>query len=143
MIIEIEVPDDAPTALQWYLVKHILHGAALGCRPYFAGPNALPPLKQTGVKFAPDPSHGSGRERFRLPLETLARGVGDCDALALYEVARRQAQHGHSTITIADLNGDGNMHAQIRRPDGSIEDPSIEHGAMTDWPKDFLYDLKR
>jgi len=141
MKIEIDVPEGNP-AFARYLVRHVLQGLALGCRPLFVGPHALPPLAQTGVRYQFDPEYGSGTERFRLPPAVLASGSGDCNDLCVYEVARRRAHGLKDSISVADYTGTGQMHAQIRRPDGTIEDPSIALGAPHDWPEWFLYDQK-
>jgi hypothetical protein len=139
MIVQIEVPDGDPE-LTRYIVRHILQGAALGCRPFFVGPHALPPLYDTPVRYDLEPSYGSGKQVFRLPPDVLSRGRADCGSLCIYEVARRQARRKSDSVSIADWLGDNSMHAQIRRPDGSIEDPSIQLGAVADWPASFLYD---
>lgn len=141
MRIEIEIPESNPL-LASYLIKHILRGVALGCRPLFVGPNALPPLYESGFVFKEDPNYGSGIERFRLPVEVAAAGFGDCDGLSVYELSRLLAtgEDPDADISIGDYMGDGGMHAQIRRGDGSIEDPSVKLGAKADWPDWFLYD---
>ena len=136
-----DIPDDDPVFAR-YLVRHILQGAADGCRPLFVGPGALPPLYGSGIVYQEDPAYGSGIERFHLPFEVAAKGVGDCNDLVLYEVARRRAKRGNDSVTIADYIGNGSMHAQIRRGDGTVEDPSIRLGAQADWPTNFLYDLR-
>lgn len=142
MILQIEIPDSAPKALVWYLVRYVLQGFALGCRPYFVGPNALPPLHCTKIRYAFDGVHGSGVERIVTPDVVLARGYGDCNDLVNYEVARRQAEGGPDSVAVADWLGNGEMHAQIRRADGQIEDPSIAYGAPVDWPAKYLYNLE-
>lgn len=144
MIIQIEVPEDYPP-LTRYIVKHVLDGLALGCRPYFVGPNALPPLYDTSARYILEPSYGSGVQKFRLPPDVLARGGADCGSLSVYEVARRQAMGQKCEISIADYTGDNAMHSQIRDPSlrgpTDIDDPSIRLGAQADWPQTFLYDL--
>lgn len=126
-----------------YFVREVMQGAALGCRPLFVGEHALPPLYSIpGVRYQWDPGYGSGVERMPLPGEVFRAKGGDCNALVLYEVARRQAARQKDAVSIADWTGTGGMHAQIRRPDGEIEDPSVRLGAPVNWPRNFLYDLK-
>lgn len=142
MEIVFTIPDDNPIFAR-YLVREILQGAALGCRPLFVGPHALPALHDIpGVKYQWDPSYGSGVERFPLPFEVALSRGGDCNGLVLYEVARRQALGKKDSVSVADWTGTGGMHVQIRRGDGTIEDPSVELGAPVNWPADFLYDRK-
>jgi hypothetical protein len=142
MKLEIEIPDDnLPFAA--YLLKHLIRGLALGCRPLFLGPNALPSLYDTDIVFAEEPTHGSGVERFRLPTEVYRRKRGDCDGLSLYRLAELLAKNEPVDSTIADYLQDGGMHAQVRWLNtGMIEDPAINLGAPYDWPETFLFDLK-
>jgi hypothetical protein len=151
MILQIEVPEGNPP-LAWYLCKHILQGAALGCRPFFSGPRPLPALHDTKIRYGFDPHYGTGLERIRLPHTVAREGWGDCNDLSLYEVSRRLAQGGYAmenfpapfaSISVADYLRNGGMHAQIRRADGEIEDPSVAYGAPVDWPSYFLYDTGR
>lgn len=141
--IEIEIPETNPL-LASYIIKHVLRGLALGCRPLFVGPDALPPLKETDVFYKEEKSLGSGVQQFRLPTYTLARGWADCGSLSVYELARKLAtgEDPRADVTVADYHGLGNMHAQLREGSGAIKDYSVELGAKADWPDWFLYDLK-
>lgn len=147
MIVQIEIPEYDPR-LTRYIVRHILQGAALGCRPFFVrGVSPLPPLYETNVRYQLENDYGTGVQTFRLPPDLLRRGVGDCGSLSLYEVARLQAGGEKAEVTIADWIGNNAMHAQIRhekkpgQKKGTIEDPSVVLGAPADWPENFLYDL--
>ena len=140
MRVEIEIPDGDPE-FSAYVVRHLLQGLALGCRPLFVGPSALPPLYKSGVRFAEEPTHGSGVERFRLPSEVFDQMFGDCDGLTVYRLAEELAKGSPVAATIGDFEGSGAMHAQVRWKDsGRIEDPAILLGSPTDWPHWFLYD---
>lgn len=140
MRVEIDVPDDNPP-LAALIVRHVLEGLAMGARPLFWGPNALPPLYESGIYFKPEAAHGSGVEPFRMPSYSLSRGYADCDGLVVYRLSELYAQGIPAGASVADFPGNGNMHAQIRLPDGSIEDPAIILGAENQWPSDFTFDL--
>lgn len=81
----------------------------------------LAPLYEGRIRAQVDPEHGSGVERFRLPLQTAAQGWGDCDALAVYRIAELRAQGIPATCRV-DWRGP-EMHARVRLPGGGIEDP--------------------
>lgn len=141
MQVRIEIPDNNPE-LARYIIKHLIHGLALGCRPFFLGPNALPSLYDTDITYQEEPSHGSGIEEFRLPCFVAAMGKGDCDGLSLYQLSYYLAHEQPVNATVADYMGDGSMHAQIRWQDtNEVEDPAIARGSPYDWPEKFLYDL--
>jgi hypothetical protein len=140
--VEIEIPED-DLFFAAYVLKHLIRGLALGCRPLFVGPNALPSLysPEAGIRFEEEPTHGSGVERFRLPTEVYRRKRGDCDGLSLYRLAELLAKGEPVDSTIADYLGDGGMHAQVRWLNTrAIEDPAINLGAPYDWPVEFLFD---
>jgi hypothetical protein len=90
-----------------------------------------------------DPSWGSGIEPAVTPDVVLKRGWGDCNDLVVYEVARATAAGINDSVAIADYLKNGQMHAQIRRADGSIRDVSIERGAPYNWPTDYIYDRNK
>jgi hypothetical protein len=117
----------------------------------------LPPLYESGVRFAYEPDHGSGEEDFAQPPDVYARGWGDCDDLVVYRLsellaaelqrrrfwaqpeARQRAMlralatgvaSGRLASIKADWEGDS-LHVLVRLPDGSTEDPSIILGAPT------------
>lgn len=92
-------------------------------------PEAFPPLYASGVRFAPEPWAGK-IEEFAHALKVLARMAGDCDDLVAYRVAElrafgcRLAGTPPEKATVRIYGRDKKMHAQVRREDGTIEDPS-------------------
>jgi len=108
------------------LVARALDGLAQGYLP-FAALHPLPPLYQSGIRFAIAPSHGSGVEDFGNPWRTLARRSGGCNDLVLYRLLElllaREPAH-----TRAEWLGNA-VHVVIRRADGTEEDPSALLGA--------------
>jgi hypothetical protein len=81
----------------------------------------LPPLYGSHIRPQLDPDHGSGVERFRLPIQTFRQGWGDCDALSVYRAAERIAAGQHGSVRI-DWTGP-EMHARVRLSPTVIEDP--------------------
>jgi transglutaminase-like putative cysteine protease len=100
----------------------------------------LPCLYKSGIRYAPEPGHGTGVEDFAQPWQTYARGEGDCDDLVIYRVSWLKSRGIRATVTVADFGGMGDQHVQVRLPDGTIEDPSVILGSGNEWPEDFLYD---
>jgi hypothetical protein len=133
------VPEIPLEQFRW-LVKYQIDGIARGCVPFFHGPNALPPLYESGIVYQEEPQHGSGVECFDLPMVVLERGWGDCDDLCIYLIAELLSQNIKAEASIADWKSQGGMHVQVRLPDGTIEDPSMKLGAVNQWPENFLYD---
>jgi hypothetical protein len=131
---------DLPRPLSWYITRYTLQGFALGCRPYFVGRNALPPLSETNVVYRTDPAWGSGKEMAVTPDIVLSRGWGDCNDLVNYEVARANAHGINDSVAIADYLRNGQMHAQVRLANGLIRDVAIERGAPANWPAAYIYD---
>lgn len=101
----------------------------------------LPPLYRSGIRFAPEPGHGSGNEDFALPKTTYDRRVGDCDDLVIYRLWELLAQGEAATCAVIFL--DNANHVRVRRGPLNrprrhradcqctqcIEDPSILCGA--------------
>lgn len=139
MLLEIDISDDDPIFAA-EMLRRIVDGMAMASIPLFRGPDSLPRLEDSGIYFREEPSHGSGVERFRMPDFTYARGWGDCDGLVIYRLGELMAQGIRARSTIADWSGVGAMHAQIRLPNGRIEDPSLKLGAVNQWPDDFTFD---
>jgi len=65
-------------------------------------------------------------EEFADVLTVLRRGWGDCDDLVAWRVAELQAKGEKAQVRIywRVKNGSIRMHAQVRRANGRIEDPS-------------------
>lgn len=110
------------------LVKGVCEGAAYGCADAMRAWR-LPPLYQSGVRFAYEPYHGSGREAFDLPITTYQRRWGDCDDLVIYRIAELVAA-GERAMCRTVFVGE-RLHVLVRRADGSLEDPAILLGAPT------------
>lgn len=87
----------------------------------------LPPLFKSGVKYvSQDPKACA----FRTPRDVFTRGGGDCKQLVLWRIAELRNSGQHATPRIIWLNDKRGLqaHAQLRLPDGSIEDPSYNLG---------------
>jgi hypothetical protein len=91
----------------------------------------IPPLYRTGVVYRPEPP---GPEEIANVLQVLGtadrpngrRGAwGDCDDLCAYRVAELRFFGEHALPRIVWPKGRTMYHAQVRRGDGSIEDPSL------------------
>ena len=88
----------------------------------------LPELYSSGVVYALEPNHGSGWEEFAHPKQVAARGWGDCDDLVRYRLAELRSGPDKRARAVADwINGD--LHVQVRRGNGRLEDPSVILGA--------------
>lgn|GEM_PF-930198 len=100
------------------------------------GPRVFPPLYKSGIKFGPEPWQGKFEE-FAPAIKVLARGWGDCDDLVLYRVAElivfgdrlsgSPPEQASPRIYGRDPGARGGrmmMHAQVRRENGLVEDPS-------------------
>lgn len=84
----------------------------------------VPPLYTTGVRYQLHPLDGF--ERFDPCTRVLARGWGDCDNLIFWRCAELRLAGEHATARIVWPTGTRRYHAQLRRADGSWEDPSFE-----------------
>lgn len=87
----------------------------------------LPPLFRSGVKYvSQDPKACA----FRTPLDVYKRGGGDCKQLVLWRIAELRNAGQHATPRVIWLTEKQGLmaHAQLRLPDGSIEDPSHNLG---------------
>jgi hypothetical protein len=116
---------EAPRALALY-IKRVIEGHAYGCVEAYRSWN-LPQLYQSGTRFAYEPQHGNGLEMFDLPLTTFRRGWGDCDDLVIWRICELVARGEKATCKTAYRNNA--LHVQVRRADGSVEDPSVILGA--------------
>jgi hypothetical protein len=136
-----------------YWVACCLDGFALGNAPMMLLWR-LPPLYQSGVRFAFEPGHGTGQEDFAQPPVVYTRRFGDCDDLVNWRLSELLAQSlpkgfldGTSDTQLQALNAlrlgvarrklphtmcqwvGTQLHVMVRHPDGSIEDPSRVLGA--------------
>lgn len=93
------------------------------------------PLYNTGVVYRPE----FGSENWQDIPTTLAKGHGDCEDLAAWEVAEyrvRRDTAAHPYLRWQMHNNAYRFHALGQLPDGSIIDPSLKLG-MAKW-NDFL-----
>jgi len=81
----------------------------------------IPPLYRSRVRYQAEPP---GQERFDHPLICMERGWGDCDDLVGWRCAELRLAGEHATPRILWPEGTRRYHAQLRRADGTIEDPS-------------------
>ena len=92
----------------------------------------LPPLHGSGIRYQEEPNIGKC-EVWKKPIETYEDGWGDCDDLTLYRCVELQvAGENAQPQTVAQRSAVGTkMHVRVRRGNTSIEDPSIDLGALT------------
>lgn len=85
----------------------------------------IPPLYESGVFYRREPK---GVETIRDVASVLRLGHGDCAHLAAWRCAelRNRGENARIRITwkIAPERGRALYHVQVRRGDGSVEDPS-------------------
>ena len=124
MIIAHKIPAGLPGGHLAYLAARVLDGLAVGYMP-LATLSPLPPLYQSGIRFALSPSHGTGIEDFGNPWTTLARG--NCNDLVLYRLVELLLA-GQRVHTRAEWLGNA-VHVVIRHSNGQEEDPSALLGA--------------
>lgn len=87
----------------------------------------IPSLYKSGVVYRREPlRRGKQYEEFADILTTLRRGWGDCDDLCAWRVAelRVTGEDPKADIRIYWRPRSNVMHVEVRRGDGSIEDPS-------------------
>jgi hypothetical protein len=92
----------------------------------------LPPLYKSGIRFRPE----TQKHYDLVPdyLTMLRTGIGDCAPLAAVRAAELRAQGEHATIKVywrpKQLGQPMPYHAQVRRADGTIEDPARRLGMV-------------
>ena len=132
MLIVHTIPENLPGGHLAYLTSQVLNGLALGYLP-LASMHPLPPLYQSGIRYALEPNHGQGWEDFANPWTTLARGEGDCDDLILYRLVELNLA-GEPAHCRAEWDGN-EVHVVVRRANGEREDPSVILGAPAPIPR--------
>lgn len=88
---------------------------------------ALPSLYKSGVKYVSQDPRACA---FRTPKEVVERKGGDCKQLVLWRIAECRNAGIDCKPRIIWLNRKDKFvaHAQVRHPDGSVEDPSYNLG---------------
>lgn len=109
-----------------YFSKCAIEGFAQGSVP-MAALWKLPPLYSSGIRFQPEPGHGTGVEDFALPNICYRNGWGDCDDLCIYRIWELRVMGEPATCNA--IWQDGQVHVRVRRANGQIEDPAIILGA--------------
>ena len=116
----------------------LLNGLALaGCsqlRDAAKAGRPLPELYKSGVRYQRE---AAGKENWQLPSQTLSRGVGDCEDLAAGWRVPELWLAGETTARPVVVKESPQLrHIQVRRADGSIEDPSALLGMRSrhSWP---------
>lgn len=121
-----------------FFCARAIEGFARGCVPCAASWN-LPPLYQSGVRYAPEPTYGQGIEDFALPFDTYQRGEGDCDDLVIWRLFELYVAGEDATCRCEWVGG--RMHVLVHRANrpfvlqpaftsNVLEDPSILLGAL-------------
>lgn len=85
----------------------------------------LPMLYASGVRYVREPR---GRERWQTAEETADRKQGDCEDLVAYRVAELWSLGERAARPYCYSPRPGLIHCQVKRADGSIEDPSAKLG---------------
>jgi len=90
---------------------------------------AVPELYKSGVRYV---SQSAKACCFRQPSEVLARNGGDCKQLVLWRIAELREAGEHATPRVLWLTHKQGLqaHMQLRREDGTVEDPSVELGMV-------------
>lgn len=134
MRITLDVPAGVTPGECAVFVKHLLEGAARGLGAVPPGQREscfqrlrLPPLYQSGVRFAYEQGHGTGNEEFQSPQLTFARKLGDCDDLIWWRLCELQNVGVAATCFCEWVRGD--LHVKVRFPTGELEDPAVLLGA--------------
>ena len=106
------------------LCKGLLEGAAAAAA-HLRGTFPFPSLYQSGVRYRTEQS-SEGIEQFCFPWDTFSRGYGDCEDLCIWRLAELLSSGEKASISV---EWQGNfLHIQIRRENGSLEDPSERLG---------------
>jgi len=92
---------------------------------------STPHLYASGVRYVKQNPKACA---FRPPKDVLSRRGGDCKQLVLWRIAElRELWNENATARIMWLNDKQGLraHAQVRRADGNIEDPSLLLGMVS------------
>lgn len=107
-------------------IRAILAAQAAGVAREILAGRSLPPLYESGVRYRPEPTRGSGVEYFDDPWTCLARGWADCDDAVVWragELLARGERVGVNCQGAAQFQLP-RYHVAVRRENGALEDPS-------------------
>ena len=125
------------------VARHYLRGVILQNRNFIRH-GMVPDLYTSKVRFRPEPRKWP-YERFDNALRVVKRGWGDCDDLCPWRAAEIQERGPHTTKCLNELGSDPkcpcwrradckiywrprrehtDFHVEVRKQDGSVEDPS-------------------
>ena len=97
------------------------------------------PLYETKIRYQRQPPP----ERWQTSAETRAKGNADCDQMVVDRIAELRERRGElAAVPYVYQTGSNSWHAQVRRADGTIEDPSRIQKAREQrgWPMGKLGD---
>lgn len=124
IVSRLHIPNNDPEALA-SVARGILHGVVLNNRLLIRA-RLVPRLYESGVRWRNEPWRGTFEE-FADAYTCLKRGWGDCEDMSAWIVAEcHEAGETKADFKIYGrvVNGKAAMHVQVRRGNGSIEDPS-------------------
>jgi hypothetical protein len=96
------------------LIERLLNAILDGLRP----DRRLPPLYRSGIRYRLDPG-----EVWQDPHTTARLGYGDCEDLALYRALELRGVGMDARVHVYRASP-RTLHVVVRRPDGTLEDPS-------------------
>lgn len=85
-------------------------------------PHAVLDLYDSGVRFRPEPTEGSGIELYQTIPEVYAQGWGDCDDVTGWRCAELLARGVEGVDVALESRGPRVWHAVVRLPNGHTED---------------------
>lgn len=88
--------------------------------------NSLPPLYRSGVRYKRERNR-NGFDQFYRPTQVFKRGGSDCGNLVAWRCAELR-ESGIPCRPHVIRTGRKRFHAQVKFPDGRIEDPSRKLG---------------
>jgi hypothetical protein len=107
------------------VVRSLIQALVMVNRIELRSDKKIPPLYKAGVRYQRE---GRGKESFQDVYNVLANKVGDCEDLCAWRVAELQEAGENASIRVkwAENRKTGKklFHIQVRRGNGSIEDPS-------------------
>lgn len=102
------------------VLRRLLVGLVLESTRQMAA-RGLPALYRSGIVYRREPR---GVEVWQTAAVTAERGIGDCEDLAIYRAAELQRAGIAAWPVVVRTRTRGQLHAVVRWPDGTIEDPS-------------------